>query len=156
MNQNNELRQEAPKEETSSKRDNESGVQIIKASQASIDKRKVLEKRSKTYIYAMSDVDDQKDEVIEKIVKKMPLRNKLIGILAECKIPGCIIHAVDKEGNILEHYQTENDIPDELQEGYQVYLQNRDCLTVEVYTLYYCIVYENGTVKFLERNQEKI
>lgn len=156
MNQNNELRQEAPKEETSSKRDNESGVQVIKASQASIDKRKALEKRSKTYIYAMSDVDDQKDEVIEKIVKKMPLRNKLIGILAECKIPGCIIHAVDKEGNILEHYQTENDIPDELQEGYQVYLQNRDCLTVEVYTLYYCIVYENGTVKFLERNQEKI
>ena len=121
-----------------------------------MDRRKAMEKRSKTYVYAMSDIDDQKDEVVEKIVKKMPLHNKLIGILAECKIPGCIIHAVDKEGNILEHYETEDDIPEEMLEGYQVYLENRDCITVEVYTLYFCVVYESGTVKFIERNCEKI
>lgn len=156
MNQENELRQEAAKEETDTKKERESSVQVIKASQLSMDRRKAMEKRSKTYVYAMSDIDDQKDEVVEKIVKKMPLHNKLIGILAECKIPGCIIHAVDKEGNILEHYETEDDIPEEMLEGYQVYLENRDCITVEVYTLYFCVVYESGTVKFIERNCEKI
>lgn len=156
MNQENELRQEAAKEETDTKKERESSVQVIKASQLSMDRRKAMEKRSKTYVYAMSDIDDQKNEVVEKIVKKMPLHNKLIGILAECKIPGCIIHAVDKEGNILEHYETEDDIPEEMLEGYQVYLENRDCITVEVYTLYFCVVYESGTVKFIERNCEKI
>lgn len=156
MNQGNELRQEAKREAASTEKEEKSSVQAIKASQFSMDKRKVMEKRPKTYVYAMSDIDDQKDEVVEKIVKKMPLHNKLIGILAECKIPGCIIHAVDKEGNILEHYETEDDIPEELLQGYQVYLENKDCITVEVYTLYFCVVYESGAVKFIERNCEKI
>lgn len=154
MNRTNQLRQEEKKQETKVSKDRESGVKVIRASQISMDKRKLMEERSKNYIYIMSDVDDEKDEVVEKIVKQMPLRNKLIGILAECKIPGCIIHAVDKEGNILEHYQTEDDIPEELLEGYQVYLENKGCMTVEVYTLYFCVVNPNGTVKFIERNSE--
>lgn len=154
MNRTNQLRQEEKKQETKVSKDRESGVKVIQASQISMDKRKLMEERSKNYIYIMSDVDDEKDEVVEKIVKQMPLRNKLIGILAECKIPGCIIHAVDKEGNILEHYQTEDDIPEELLEGYQVYLENKGCMTVEVYTLYFCVVNPNGTVKFIERNSE--
>ena len=152
MNLNNELRQEEEKEERNTAKDSESGIQVKKASQLSVDRRKATAPRSKIYIYTMSDIDDEKDEVVKKIVNTMPLRNKLIGILAKCNIPDHIIHAVDKEGNILEHYATEDDIPAELLEGYQVYLQNRDCLTVEVYTLYFCIVYENGTVKFIERN----
>lgn len=41
-----------------------------------------------------------------------------------------------------------------MQEGYQVYLQHAGCFSVEVYTMYYCVVYENGSVKFYERNLE--
>ena len=152
MIRENELRQELKKEAAGPSNNTESKIEVKVASQSSMDKRKLLIKRPKTYIYAMSDIDDEKDEIVEKIVKKMPLRNKLIGILAECKIPGCIIHAVDKEGNILEHYKSEDDIPEELLEGYQVYLEYKDCITVEVYTLYFCVVYENGNVKYIERN----
>lgn len=150
MNQNNILRNESKKTENNNSGESESKIKTAEASETSMDRRKIMQPRSKAYIYAMSTVDDEKDEKVEKIVKKMPLNNKLIGILSGCKIPGCIVHAIDKEGNILEHYQTENDIPEDLQEGYQVYLQNQGCFSVEVYTLYYCIVYENGNVKFLE------
>lgn len=152
MNQNDILHNESKKTENNNTGESGKEIKALKASETSMDRRKIMQPRSKAYIYAMSTVDDEKDEKVEKIVKKMPLNNKLIGILSGCKIPGCIIHAIDKEGNILEHYQTENDIPEDLQEGYQVYLQNQGCFSVEVYTLYYCIVYENGNVKFLERN----
>ena len=152
MNQNDILHNESKKTENNNTGESGKEIKALKASETSMDRRKIMQPRSKAYIYAMSTVDDEKDERVEKIGKKMPLNNKLIGILSGCKIPGCIIHAIDKEGNILEHYQTENDIPEDLQEGYQVYLQNQGCYSVEVYTLYYCIVYENGNVKFLERN----
>lgn len=154
MKQGNSLSYGKDKVASSENEMQESRVKALVAPEVAKDKRKVMEPRSGVYMQAMSTVDDEKEELIEKVVKKMPLNNKLLGILSGCKIPGCIIHAIDKEGNILEHYQTENDIPDALQEGYQVYLQHAGCFSVEVYTMYYCVVYENGSVKFYERNLE--
>ena len=121
-----------------------------------VEKKKLRAPRTRTYLNALKKADDSAgtDESVVHMVESLPLNNKLIGILAGCKIPGCIIHAIDKEGNILEHYKEENDIPEALRDGYQVFLQNPGCFSVEVYTMYYCAVYENGNVKFFERNTE--
>ena len=121
-----------------------------------VEMKKLRAPRTRTYLNALKKVDDstETEGTIVHMVESLPLNNKLIGILAGCKIPGCIIHAIDKEGNILEHYQTVDEIPEELQGGYQVFLQNEGCFSVEVYTLYYCAVYQDGSVKFFERNTE--
>lgn len=129
-----------------------SSIMPVTASETAADKRKVILPRSKAYIYAMLTADEDKAENVKRVVKKMPLNNKLLGILSVCRIPGCIIHQIDKEGTILEHYESENAIPDALQEGYQVFLQHPGRFSVEVYTRYYCVVYEDGSVKFYERN----
>lgn len=154
MQQEYFLRDQKSKMSNKMSEDGESRLQTRNASEGSMDKRKLMQPRSKMYIRAMMTADDETEteEVIEKVVKKMPVNNKLVGILAGCKIPGCIIHAIDKAGNILEHYQTESDIPEALQQGYQVFLQHKGCFSVEVYTLYYCVVYEDGSTKFYERN----
>lgn len=125
-------------------------------SEEMVEKKKLRAPRTRTYLNALKKVDDstETEEIIVHMVESLPLNNKLLGILAGCKLPGCIIHAIDKEGNILEHYKTEDEIPEELQGGYQVFLQNKGCFSVEVYTLYYCAVYQDGSVKFYERNTE--
>ena len=109
--------------------------------------------RSKKYVKAMKQIDQltKQDEEIMEMVKSMPVNNKLLGILSSCQIEGCIIHAIDKFGNILEHYHSVEEMPEELQDGYQVYLEHQDCASIEVYTNNICIIYSDGIVKFAER-----
>ena len=152
MEQGNFLHDGRNNSESSSSVKEESRIKPVVASEAAMDKRKIMVPRSKAYIHAMLTADEDRAGNVEKIVKKLPLNNKLLGILSVCKIPGCIVHQIDKEGTILEHYESETDIPDALQEGYQVFLQHPGRFSVEVYTMYYCVVYENGSVKFYERN----
>ncbi len=152
MEQGNFLHDGRNDNERSSSGNEESRIKPVVASEVAMDKRKIMVPRSKAYIHAMLTADEDQAGNVEKIVKKLPLNNKLLGILSVCKIPGCIVHQIDKEGTILEHYESENDIPDALQEGYQVFLQHPGRFSVEVYTMYYCVVYENGSVKFYERN----
>lgn len=110
--------------------------------------------RSKSYIRLMQQADQltKQDEEIIEMVKALPVNNKLLGILAPCQIKGCIIHAIDKFGNILQHYRSVEEIPEELQEGYPVYLANKDCTSVEVYTNNFCVIHSDGIVKFVERS----
>lgn len=152
MEQENFLHAGKNENERNSSGSEERKIKPVIASETSADKRKIMVPRSKAYIHAMLTADEDKAENVEKIVKKLPLNNKLLGILSVCKIPGCIVHQIDKEGTILEHYESENAIPDALQEGYQVFLQHPGRFSVEVYTRYYCVVYEDGSVKFYERN----
>jgi len=152
MEQGNFLHAGKSEDEKRASGNEESRIKPVVASETAADKRKIMVPRSKAYIHAMLTADEGKAENVEKIVKKLPLNNKLLGILSVCKIPGCIVHQIDKEGAILEHYESENAIPDALQEGYQVFLQHPGRFSVEVYTRYYCVVYEDGSVKFYERN----
>ena len=154
MEQRNFLHAGKSEKDQSFSQSEKSSIKPLTASEAAMDKRKIMVPRSKAYIYAMLKADEDKEKNVEKIVKKMPLNNKLLGILSVCRIPGCIVHQIDKEGTILEHYKSEDDIPDALQEGYQVFLQHPGRFSVEVYTRYYCVVYEDGSVKFYERNLE--
>ena len=109
--------------------------------------------RTKKYAQLLKKIDtpDEKDNQIMELVKSMPVNNKLLGILSECKIQGCIIHAIDKHGNILAHFNSLNEMSADLQEGYRIFKQHPGCMSVEVYTSSFCIVYDDGTVKFIER-----
>lgn len=116
--------------------------------------RKLIRKpRSKRYVKLIQQIDQltKQDEEIMEMVKAMPVNNKLLGILASCQIEGCIIHAIDKFGNILAHYRSVEEMPEELRDGYQVYLEHKNCTSIEVYTNNICIIYSDGIVKFVER-----
>ena len=115
------------------KKEPENEVEIQRSAQnkiippeAAVEKKKLRVPRSRTFINALKKADDIQAGEGEDIalVRSMPLNNKLLGILAGCRIPGCVIHAIDKDGNIIEHYRSVEEIPDDLKEGYQVFLQN--------------------------------
>lgn len=117
------------------------------------EKKKMRMPRSKKYIRLIQQVDalSDKDKEIMDMVQSMPVNNKMIGILSECGIKGCIIHAIDKWGNILAHYKDIGEMSSDLQDGYHVYQEHRGCTSVEIYTHTFCVIYDNGTVKFIER-----
>ena len=102
------------------KKEPENEVEIQRSAQnkiippeAAVEKKKLRVPRSRTFINALKKADDIQAGEGEDIalVRSMPLNNKLLGILAGCRIPGCVIHAIDKDGNILEHYRSVEEIP---------------------------------------------
>lgn len=127
--------------------------QIGVFSELAQEKKKLRMPRTRKYIKLMSEIDhlSEKDKEIIEMVQSMPVNNKLLGILSECGIEGCIIHAIDKWGNILAHFQSEREMPADLQAGYQIFNQYPGCTSVEVYTYTFCVIYDDGTVKFIER-----
>ena len=109
--------------------------------------------RTRKYIKMMEEIDrlSEEDKEIMEMIQSMPVNNKLLGILSSCGIEGCIIHAIDKWGNILAHFRSESEMSADLQAGYQVFTAHPGCISVEVYTYTFCVIYDDGTVKFIER-----
>lgn len=127
---------------------------------SSTEKKQELKKmrlpRTSTYLREINGVDQLTDndcKIIESI-KKVAENNKLLGVLAECQLSGHIIHAIDKYGNIIQHYRAVSDIPEELRCGYTELKENKGCMAVEVYTNTICIVFSDGSVKIVEREWE--
>lgn len=118
-------------------------------------KKELRVPRTRRYINAMKQVDQlsEADEQIMDEVQALPVNNELQGILATCYIEGCIIHAIDRWGNILQHYISMDEMPVELQEGYEVYEQFPTCMAVEVYSNTICVVADDGSVKCIERKE---
>ena len=127
--------------------------QTATSSELAQEKKKLRMPRTRKYIKLMKEIDhlNEKDKEIMEMVQSMPVNNKLLGILSECGIEGCIIHAIDKWGNILAHFRSQEEMSADLQAGYQVYKQHSGCTCVEVYTQTFCIIYDDGTVRFIER-----
>ena len=117
------------------------------------DKKLLKMPRTNAYIHAMQNMDapSETDKKIMNDLQTKTVNNKLLGILAECGIPGCIIHAIDKWGNIINHFQSLEEMDSDLREGYHVFTQHPGCVSVEVYTFTFCVLYDDGTVKFIER-----
>lgn len=111
--------------------------------------------RPKKYIRLMGQVDklSEHDKEIVEAVKSMPVNNKLLGILSECGLGGHIIHAIDKFGDIIAHYRSEDELSDDLRDGYRQFLAHPGCTSVEVYTHTICIIYNDGGVKFIDRKE---
>ena len=119
----------------------------------SIELKKMRAPRSRKYIKAIEQSAPltETGEDMKTAVESLPAPNELLGILSKCYITGCIIHAIGKQGNILRHYKTPEEMSPELREGYAVWENNPGCICVEVYTFTICIVYDDGTVKVVER-----
>lgn len=129
------------------------GLEQEPISEQNIELKKMRTPRSRKYIKAINQAValNETGEEMKTAVESLPAANKLLGILSECGIPGCIIHAIDKWGNILRHYKTPEELPPELKQGYEVWKEHQGCVSVEVYTFTICIIYSDGTVKFAER-----
>jgi len=143
--------QKAPETAVKMKQLEQAGV----SSDLAQEKKKLRMPRTRKYIKLMKEIDhlNEQDKEIIDMVQSMPVNNKLLGILSECGIQGCIIHAIDKWGNILAHFRSESEMSAELQAGYQIYKQYPGCTSVEVYTNTFCVIYDDGTVKFIEREE---
>lgn len=65
--------------------------------------KKMRAPRSRKYIRAIKQTIplNETGQEMKEAVETLPVTNLLLGILTECGIPGCIIHAVDKWGNII-------------------------------------------------------
>lgn len=111
--------------------------------------------RTNKYINAIKEADtlSENDKQIMEAIQSLPVNNELIGILAPCFIEGCIIHVIDRNGRILEHYQEVSQMEKDIQQGYEIYLQHEGCTSVEVYTQNICVIYDDGIVKFIEREE---
>ena len=118
------------------------------------ERKKMRIPRSRKYIKAIKEADSlsENDKQIIEAVQSLPVNNQLIGILAKCTISGCIIHAINKWGVILQHFKDVEEMDLDLQQGYEIFLQYPDCSSVEIYTQTFCVIYEDGTVKMIERN----
>lgn len=117
--------------------------------------KKMRTPRSRKYIKAIQRTIPlyESSQEMKEAVETLPVTNLLLGILSGCGIPGCIIHAVDKWGNIIQHYCSLEEMSPDLQEGYEVWQSHRGCTCVEIYTCTICVVYDDGSVKFIERGK---
>lgn len=119
------------------------------------ERKKMRAPRSRKYIKAvrLTIPLNEAGQEMKEAVETLPVTNLLSGILAPCGIPGCIIHSIDKWGNIIQHYRSLEEMTPDLREGYEVWLDHQDCTCVEVYTHTICVIYDDGSVKFVERKQ---
>lgn len=87
---------------------------------------------------------------IQEELEKMEIKNtpeKLVGILSECFISGCVVHAIDKTGAICAHYNQIN-IPEKIKPGYDLYQKiGGNCACIEVYTNCCRVINNDGSVK---------
>lgn len=77
---------------------------------------------------------------------EIELRSVLHGVIAKCYIDGCDCHAINPQGEILEHFKMNRPIPDELHKGRELIMKYPDCKCVEVYTDCCRVIHEDGTV----------
>ena len=90
-----------------------------------------------------------KEELEKKEIKLERLNDPihLETVIAECYIQGCDIHAIDKAGNILEHYSVKDKLSEKLEKARALYYKNTGCSCIEVYSNCFVVVGIDGTSK---------
>ena len=74
------------------------------------------------------------DEMAQKEMKLEECQDMLFGVISKCYITGCYVHAIDRKGNILEHYKKNEKLPLALSRARDEYTKcNGDCSCVEAY-----------------------
>ena len=71
---------------------------------------------------------------------------RLLGVLTQCFIPGCDVHAISSEGEIINHFNENLPLPDGLEPGRKAYHQYPDCASVEVYSSFCLVINNDGSV----------
>ena len=84
----------------------------------------------------------------EMELKDYPDPEILEGVISQCYIDGCDVHAIDKRGNILEHFNKHKSMPDNLAPGRIMYNRYKDrCSCIEVYNNCCRVIMRNGSVE---------
>ncbi|SFI29950.1 hypothetical protein SAMN04487830_13910 [Pseudobutyrivibrio sp. OR37] len=110
-----------------------------------------IEESTEEVVEALEDADTESMTMLKEQMKYVPLPNRMLGILSECGITGCIIHSIDIYGNIIEHYRSVAEIPEDIREGYLKWDQHPGRTMVEIYTHTLCFVYDDGSVEMEDR-----
>lgn len=84
-------------------------------------------------------------------VKTLPEPEILIGVISKCYITGCDIHAIDKHGNILEHFEISKHMPKDLAIGRILYKKNPNCHSIEIYSNCCRIIGSDGSVTRVDK-----
>lgn len=74
--------------------------------------------------------------------------DKLIAIITDCTIPGCVVHTISHSGRIIRHYKdSELHVPGErLSKGYEVWRRYYGCSCVEIYQNHIAVIKGAKTV----------
>lgn len=83
----------------------------------------------------------------ELMLKDFPEPEILIGVISQCYIAGCDVHAIDKTGNILEHFAIGRHMPEELAIGRKLFHKyHGKCRCIEIYNNCSRIIADDGSV----------
>ena len=78
------------------------------------------------------------------------LDHELIAVLSQCYIDDCDCHAIDQYGNILDHFNSEQQLPDDLERGRSVFRSRVGrCQCVEVYKTCCRVISHSGDVEVI-------
>lgn len=100
------------------------------------------------------------DEIFEMITEALHdefaaletnLDDELLAVISKCYIDGCDCHAIDKEGNILDHYGKNQTLPEDLERGRSVYRKYADCLCIEIYNTCCRVISKSGDVVVVKK-----
>lgn len=109
--------------------------QIIETQQEKLQKE-INESKSKA---AKNSTENSKSK------EKESENDQLIAILTTCYIPGCIVHTIDKYGNIIRHFR-ESELPsNRIKKGYEVWKKHKNCI-VEIYKNHITVVGNAKTI----------
>lgn len=100
------------------------------------------------------------DEIFEMITKSFRdefavletnLDDNLIAVISKCYIEGCDCHAIDKEGTILEHFEKDKHIDEDLERGRAIFREkNYQCQCVEIYKTCCRVISYEGDVEVVK------
>lgn len=89
---------------------------------------------------------EERERKLESLPELEVKPDKLEGIISQCYIDGCDVHAIDKNGYILEHFRCGSKLPGNLQKGRDLYHKNKGCNCIEVYSNCCRIINWDGSV----------
>jgi hypothetical protein len=122
---------------------------------------KLLEGREDDEIEELREMTDE--EILEEIrqvfleefqeLKDSLLDPKLLGVISKCYINGCDVHVITPEGTILNHFETEKDMPRDIAKGRKVYHDHQDCSCVEIYENCCRVILSSGEVITVKDNE---
>lgn len=109
--------------------------QIIETQQEKLQKE-INESKSKA---AENSTENSKSK------EKESENDQLIAILVTCYIPGCIVHTIDKYGNIIRHFR-ESELPsNRISKGYEVWKSHKNSI-IEIYENHITVVGNAKTI----------
>jgi hypothetical protein len=120
---------------------------------------RLKENMGEEFVEELQEMTD--DEIFEMITQafhdefaelETNLDDELQAVLSQCYIDGCDCHAIDQYGHILDHYPSNQQLPEDLERGRIVYRTHAgQCQCVEVYKTCCRVISRSGDVEVVKK-----